>query len=520
MGEIIGFFRNFFAKNGNKEKLFKLEKQSGKKNILIVSKTALPMQINFEALAAKYFNLQGYNVYFLTDLKERSAVKIFRSIQGRVLYHNFIYLKKALTFLFRDLPMVKTNEELRNFSYQGVNLGIGVYASVSRVLKVGRLDFSHRKTGSLIRKFLWRSMVFLETSNEILKKIKPDLILANEKGYVSFREIFNLAVENGIDFIQWVGCQESNALALKRYNKDNRGEHPFSLSQETWCEFIKKPFDKKWEIEVFSSFERGYLSQDWFSYKRIAKNVNLINKEKFVKGYDLSPDKKVAVLFSHIMWDANLFYGEDLFEGGFEEWLVESVRAMKENKNINWLIKIHPANKFKHELENIKDEYREIKAIKENFGEIPENIKIIYPEDNINPYALFKIIDYGITVRGTIGIELPCFGIPVITAGTGRYSGRGFTIDPKSKEEYLQILSQLENLPRLNKKARELALLHAFILFKLRPLKFTSYKEKRLSDPMRDDIEILINRPEQGRDFIKFIDWAVNSRKEDFLTNN
>ena len=34
---------------------------------------------------------------------------------------------------------------------------------------------------------------------------------------------------------------------------------------------------------------------------------------------------------------------------------------------------------------------------------------------------LFKVIDYGITVRGTIGIELPCFGIPVITAGTGRY---------------------------------------------------------------------------------------------------
>jgi hypothetical protein len=49
------------------------------------------------------------------------------------------------------------------------------------------------------------------------------------------------------------------------------------------------------------------------------------------------------VVFSQVLWDANLFYGEDLFEDA-GEWFVETVRVACANSAMNWLIKLHPAN--------------------------------------------------------------------------------------------------------------------------------------------------------------------------------
>lgn len=514
-GEVLGYFSNFFLKNKNIDRLFKLEQQNKTKTLLIVSNTNLNYSINIESLFAKYFNLAGYTVYFLTNFKEKNAVETFRKINGNIIYHNFLYLKNSFKYLFKKLPEVKSSEELKNFKIENIDVGTGVYSSVSRKLKIGQIDFSNERQKRMVRKFLWRSIVFLDVAKDILDKIKPSLILALEKGYVSNCEIFNLAVERGIDFIQWCGCQEPNALMFKRYNKNNKREHPHSISKETWEEFLRKSWNPNYENEVYRIFEKGYLQGTWFGFINLLDNVKNIKKEEFIRKYNLNPNKKIAVLFSHIMWDANLFYGKDLFDGGFEEWLIESVKVMRKNENINWLIKIHPANKFKYELEGLKEEYREIKAIKENFGEIPENIRIIYPEDNINPYSLFKIIDYGITVRGTIGMELPCFGIPVLTAGTGRYSGFGFTIDSASKEEYLDKLTNLEKIPKLNEQQKRLAILYAFIVFKARPLRFISFKEKYFGKKM--DIDILIKKPEEGKDFLKFVNWAINSKEEDFI---
>lgn len=520
-GEIIGFFKNLRTENPNKEKLFKLQNFAQKlgrrtsENLLVVSLTNSNFIVNIEGLFGKYFNLKGYNVHFLSNFREKRAVEAFKAIGGNVIYHNFLYLKKGLGFLFKKLPKVENAEELKNFSYKGINIGIAVYSTVSRKLKIGELDFEDRETKKTVRRYLWRSAVYSEVAEDLIDALKPDLILALEKGYIGNSEIFNLAVEKGVDFVQWIGCQTPNSLIFKRYNKDNRREHAFSVSQKVWRQFLQRPWQEGWKNEVYEIFEQGYQRGEWFRYNRLMENTRMMGREEFMKKYNLDSSKKIAVLFSHIMWDANLFYGEDLFGRGFGEWLTESVKVMAKNKNVNWLLKIHPANRYKHRFEKIEGDYSEIRTLKKTFGEIPGNIKLIYPEDEINPYSLFKIIDYAITVRGTIGMEFPCFGVPVLTAGTGRYSGRGFSIDSGSREEYLARLSRIEEIPPLGKEEIKKAVLHALIVFKLRPLKFQSYKEKFVGDEM--DLDILIRNPQEGTDFIKFVDWAVNSKEEDFL---
>lgn len=188
----------------------------------------------------------------------------------------------------------------------------------------------------------------------------------------------------------------------------------------------------------------------------------------------LDPAKKTAVIFSHILYDATFFYGESLFPD-YETWLIEAVRAAAANPALNWIVKVHPVNVWRSRMDNKPIEQLEVRAIREAIGPLPEHVKILPADTDINTFALFSVTDYGLTVRGTIGMELPCFGVPVVTAGTGRYSGRGFTIDPKSQEAFRETLARLHKVPPLGGEAVRLAQLYTYGSFFLRPVPMTGF---------------------------------------------
>ena len=55
-----------------------------------------------------------------------------------------------------------------------------------------------------------------------------------------------------------------------------------------------------------------------------------------------------------------------------------------------------------------------------------------------------KFADIGITIRGTSGLEMAVLNKTVITCGKNRYENKGFTIDPKNKNEYERIISNCQ----------------------------------------------------------------------------
>ena len=75
------------------------------------------------------------------------------------------------------------------------------------------------------------------------------------------------------------------------------------------------------------------------------------------------------MLFSHVLWDAKLFYGEDLFDN-YGHWFAETVAAAAANPRMNWIIKLHPANLWKRKLSGVTFEYGELALIRERVGEL------------------------------------------------------------------------------------------------------------------------------------------------------
>src|SRR5439155_5180288 len=218
------------------------------------------------------------------------------------------------------------------------------------------------------------------------------------------------------------------------------------------------------------------------------------------------------------------FYGEDLFADQ-EEWFVETVRAASENPRVNWIVKLHPANVRKLRREGLAGELDEERAIRERIGELPAHVAVLRPESDVSTRSIFEAADYGITIRGSVGFELPCLGVPVLTAGTGFYSGRGLTVDSASAEEYLSRLRRIEEIPPPTPEQVEPARRHAYALFRLRPLRFSSFLAtirplSEMGHPLDHDVEIRVRTREElesADDLRRFASWALDSAELDYL---
>jgi hypothetical protein len=120
---------------------------------------------------------------------------------------------------------------------------------------------------------------------------------------------------------------------------------------------------------------------------------------------------------------------------------------------------------------------------------------------------------------------MPCFGKPVLTAGTGRYAGRGFTLDSATREEYRARLARLQDLPPLTPEQTLLAKKHAYALFRVRPWKLetlqTLYTPVPIGGhPLEQNLALRLRSPRdlaEAPDLRAFARWAADARDLDYL---
>jgi len=494
------------------------------KTVLIVSLTDWLMQVKIEAVLAKALQCRGYTPVILTNRTARWAQLYFRAFGVT----RFIFFDQMCDKEVRDSDNRQTQEILSSASFasilevtrDGINVGQHVLSTLVRKMRNGSISFSDPEVGVQLKQRFPASFRTARAAEKLLDDIRPSAVLFLEKGYTPYGEVFDAALKRGLNVIQYVHSHKSDSLVMKRYNEGNRRQHVFSFGRETWERVKRLPWDKAQEEAFMAEIKEGYEKGTWFNRKFLLKDKKLKSPEEVRRQLGLDPTKKTAVIFSHVLWDATFFYGRNLFLD-YEEWLIETVKAACGNDRVNWLIKLHPDYIWKMKQMGDTSEPRDIIALDTRIGRLPDHVKVVRPDTDISTYSFFAVIDYCITVRGTIGTETPCFGIPVFTAGTGRFSGLGFSNDSETREEYLGKMRRIQDSPRLSPEETSLARRHACHLFTRRPLTFTSFSLIRGKTEARgSDIAIHVRTPADianAADLNAFANWVLDSRDEDYL---
>ena len=413
--------------------------------------------------------------------------------------------------------------DVRDLTFHGARIGRNILATVSRALHEGAVDLDDPRARAELERLLPRTLEATIAAERLLADLEPTLMLFLERNYAAEAPISDVGLVQGLDVVQYVSGPQDDTLIFKRFTPQTRREHPRSLSEESWLRVRELPWTPERDAELDDEFAKRY-GNAWALSRRIQSWTEDRPRGEVIAELGLDPAKKTAVLYSHILWDANMFYGEDLFADQ-EEWFLETVRAAVANPSVNWIVKLHPANVWKLKRERIEGARDEETAIREAVGELPAHVAIVRAESEISTRSIFGLTDYGITIRGSVGFELPCFGVPVLTAGTGFYSGRGFTIDSATPEEYLERLHSIQTIPPLGADQIELARRHAWALFRLRPTPFTSFLAtirplEEMGHPLDHDVEIRVRTPDELRgaaDLRRIGRWLTQSRDLDYL---
>jgi hypothetical protein len=358
-------------------------------------------------------------------------------------------------------------QRVKKWHFEECWIGPQIISTLSRLRFEGMVDFSDPLVFMRLKEMLMPCLEHVLRARKFMKTNPAALGLTIEANYAVFGPLVDSAIAEGAPVIQMIQPWKDDGLIFRRLTSSTRREHPSSVSIKTLNERVRHPWTDVKEKALKQLFADRYGGR-WFLQARNQQNTRAYTRDELIARFSLNPEKPIAVVFSQILWDANLFYGDDIFED-YGAWFVETVRAACANNAVNWLIKIHPANVWKRAYENVTREYAETALIRQEIGDLPPHVKIIPADDDISTLSLFENIDFGVTVRGTSGMEIACFGKYCVTAGTGRYSGLGFTLDCADKAKYFERLAHLQEVQPMTTEETARAKEHAYTAFMLRP---------------------------------------------------
>ena len=202
-------------------------------------------------------------------------------------------------------------------------------------------------------------------------------------------------------------------------------------------------FDKYWDQLTTGEQRRGIEWSKEHLKKRLQGNLDEvfnISRKNFTFALEKKTerileenDKLKVVIFPHIFEEDSYLCGEHIFDNSYFEWLCHLGELSEMTPDYDWYIKEHPDGRRRDFIiwDMITNKYPKIKRI----------------PAAVSPYQLHdEGVKYALTVSGTIGQEYPAIGIQVINAGRNPYDCYDFTWNPGNKEEYDEIILNLQNL--------------------------------------------------------------------------
>ena len=364
------------------------------------------------------------------------------------------YIDRNTSKKLKEIANCIDIKDIKTYCYLGIRVGEYALASFMRYKKGYPFDFFVEDNDIIYREYFYASLVNTYVANQAINKHNPLSIHTSHGLYVDFSSPVFLGVKKDIHSVCWT----SGFLKNTHYYSSPKNEGTLLLrgiSNLEWKKRKLKILDKKGEDRL-----NRFLADRYFERKTV--DTKLFDKPADVsdikKELGIDNDNPIVCLFSHVNWDGCIDFSSRVFEDSYE-WVIESVKKMSKISGVNWLIKIHPWEFGLKTYYGVKDE------IKRKFSCLPSNVKILESDSKINSYGIYQLIDVGITIVGTIGVELPLFGKPVIVLGEAHFSNKGFSLDMKTKEEYFWFLENVKDLKPLSSEQIKLAHQYAYSYF-------------------------------------------------------
>lgn len=125
------------------------------------------------------------------------------------------------------------------------------------------------------------------------------------------------------------------------------------------------------------------------------------------------------------------------------EWILKTIEYVSD-KNIFLIIRVHPNLAGSKANGNSYQQLNMIYRIKDI---LPQNVRLVMPDDQISSYTLMEIATVGLVYCSTVSLEMACKGKMVLVAAESLVSDLPFVYTINSSSSYINLLDKLVSLP-------------------------------------------------------------------------
>ena len=382
-----------------------------------------------------------------------------------------------------------TWDTLDTLQWDGMSVGKYTRSAVIRFLQGASLD-GHE---AVIREYAYSALVAACAAGRALEQFNPWRVFMSHGVYTDWGPALHLARSRGIPVTAWKSSYLSSHFYLRHVDDPTRMDFN-KLTPEVWDEVRSKELTPRQEARLNKFFEDRYQRRISFDMKQPKDYRNDVSelRARYAPG-----NKPVWVVLAHVNWDSVADYSPMAYPH-FDDWILDTVRTAIATPEVQWLVKIHPAEAASNPENGVE------RLIEKNFPELPDHVRVIPAQEDVSPANLFELIDGGVTVYGTSGLELALRGKPVILAGEAHYGGKGFTRDGLTPESYRALLRCAPTLGPLTDDQRSLVRRYAYAHFIRRqvPLEVVRDPHSRWWSLQHQRRELLLPGNDRFLDFI------------------
>lgn len=296
--------------------------------------------------------------------------------------------------------------------------------------------------------FIKRALYEVLVYERIFKKYKPKFLVSTHPCYITYGTLCRVALKHDARVIL------TTDIEVVELEKNNNPEVCFT---PVFHEFVGNYVKRK--VLTLNERDQAIAESKEYLESRLKGNIDQVDvqlayaskagysEQHLRETLNLTRDVPIVFIFAHIIADAPHCSHFLLFKDYFV-WIKETIEICKTIPDVYWLVKPHPAAKAYSE-EGIIEALVEAANV--------EHIKCVPADYNTN--SAFQYAHSLVTINGTAGLEFSCFGVPVVLAGRPFYSEMGFCIEPKNMNEYIETLTKIKSVNRLNPEQIEKAFL-------------------------------------------------------------
>lgn len=395
---------------------------------------------------------------------------------------------------FRKIVNTWPKDRLTEVTFHGTPVGLFAKLSLIRHLRTTQLAGREK----MLREFLYSAFICTEAARVFKhRNMVYRLFMQRHTEYVGWAPAYTIFTNAGVKTTVWGGSIDNEKRVTLRNTGGFEWNPLYTLSDKTWRSRSDIPLTPQEDKAL-----TRVLSKQWKMSG--SKEFPTKTKKNILTRLGISDDKPIWCLFTPIVWDAGLD-PRAMFFNDVGEWTLRTIREIEKSEDVTWLVKAHPAEALGTN-ETTSD------IIKKNFPD--HKLVLLPPRTPITVKDLRSILSGGVTMQGSVGMQLPAFGIPVIVGGHTHYSNKGFTSDGTTVDEFSSLLRNAHNIKCLTQNQTTLARRYAYCLyFQCRlPLMMNKRHEGyrgldqsklRLLHPGQDAVMSLIcNRIIKGGDFL------------------